>query len=87
MQIEVHKATEDEIISAGSWPTWKKEESEFSWDYSNQETWLILEGRAEVETEDGEEMAFGVGDWVVFPVGLKCTWRILEPIKKKYKFE
>jgi uncharacterized cupin superfamily protein len=86
MQIEVRRPTEDEIISAGSWPTWKKEESEFSWSYSEKETCLILEGRAEVETVDGDKVMFGTGDWVVFPVGLECTWRIIEPIKKKYNF-
>jgi hypothetical protein len=29
---------------------------------------------------------FGAGDYVVFPVGLKCTWEIKEKIKKHYNF-
>lgn len=86
MTIEVRKPSEKEIKMAQEWPTWSKEVSEFPWSYNEQETCFILSGRAEVEGENGERFSFGAGDWVVFPVGLTCTWRILEPIEKKYRF-
>ncbi len=86
MTIEVRKPSEEEIKMADGWPTWSKEVSEFPWSYSEKETCLILSGRAEVEGADGEKVEFGAGDWVVFPVGLNCTWRVIEPIDKKYRF-
>tara|TARA_Y100000310_G_C19998932_1_gene497557 strand:- start:45 stop:305 length:261 start_codon:yes stop_codon:yes gene_type:complete len=85
MGIEIKKPTEEEIKEASSWGIWEKEVSEFPWEYSDKETCLILEGKAEVTT-DQEKVSFGAGDYVIFPKGLKCTWNILEPIKKHYKF-
>jgi uncharacterized cupin superfamily protein len=85
MQIEVRKPTEEEMKMAESWPIWKKEISEFPWEYGEKETCLILKGRAEVETEDGEKAEFGAGDWVAFPSGMRCTWRIKEDLEKHYK--
>ena len=86
MQIEVRQPTPEEINEARSWGTWEKEPSEFPWSYDEKETCLILAGHAIVEGKNGEHAEFGPGDWVVFPVGLKCVWEITEPIKKKYKF-
>jgi len=86
MKIEVRKPTEKEKKEAASWGIWEKEVSEFPWEYDEKESCLILEGKAEVTTESGEKVKFGKGDFVVFPVGLKCKWKITEPIKKYYKF-
>ena len=86
MKIEVKKPTEEEKKEMESCGIWEKEASEFPWEYDDKETCLILEGKAEVTTEDGEKAAFGKGDYVVFPKGLRCTWKITEPIKKYYKF-
>jgi len=85
MKPKVRKPTENEAQEAKSWPIWEKEESEFPWEYFEQETCLILEGNATVKTR-GETIEFGVGDYVVFPKGLKCTWEIKKKIKKHYKF-
>lgn len=86
MTIEIRKPSEEETKMAAEWPTWTKEVSEFPWSYGEKETCLILKGKAEVTTSDGETASFSVGDFVVFPVGLECTWKIIEPIEKKYKF-
>lgn len=86
MSIEVRKPTEEETKTAENWSTWTKEVSEFPWSYSDQETCLILKGKAEVDASDGEKVEFGAGDFVIFPPGLDCTWKIKEPIEKKYKF-
>jgi uncharacterized cupin superfamily protein len=52
------------------------------------ETCLILEGSVEVSDrpESGESVSFGPGDLVRFPVGLKCVWKVKEPVKKHYNF-
>ena len=86
MTIGIRKPSEEEIKMAETWPTWTKEASEFPWSYDEKETCLILKGKAEVTSKDGETVSFGAGDFVIFPVGLECTWRIIEPIEKKYEF-
>jgi len=81
----IRKPTEDEKAQMLAWPVWEKERSEFPWEYSEQETCLIMEGSADIIT-DKETFSFGPGDVVIFPKGLRCTWKITEPIKKHYKF-
>jgi len=39
-----------------------------------------------VYTRDGEVVEIVAGDIVVFPGGLKCTWEVLEPIRKVFTF-
>jgi hypothetical protein len=82
---DVRKPTKEETETAESWPIWEKEESKFPWEYTEQETCLILEGDAVVKTKN-EAIEFGAGDYVIFPEGLKCTWEIKSKIKKHYKF-
>jgi hypothetical protein len=67
-----------------SWPIWEKEPSRFSWHYSSQEVCYLLQGKVKVETEDGQSVEFGAGDFVVFPKGLSCVWNISEAVKKHY---
>jgi hypothetical protein len=69
-----------------SWPIWEKEISRFDWHYDQTEECYLLEGKAVVETNDGEKVQFGKGDFVKFPEGLSCVWEILEPVKKHYNF-
>lgn len=84
--MKIKKATQDEIKEAGSWPIWEKEVSEFSWEYNEPETFLVIEGKAEVTAEDESKVNFEKGDIVKMPKGLRCTWKITEDIKKYYKF-
>ena len=85
MRPQIRKPTEDEAKEAESWPIWEKEESTFPWNYDVQETCLILEGKAMVTTPK-ESVEFGPGDYVIFPKGLSCTWKINKKIRKHYKF-
>jgi uncharacterized protein len=85
MKIEIRKPTEQELLDAQSWPVWSKEVSGFPWSYAEKETCLILKGLAEVETSEGEKSIFKAGDFVVFPAGLECFWRIKEGLAKKYR--
>lgn len=89
MAIKKKKPTEEELEKLGvkSWGTWSKEESKFPWDYDDAtETCYILEGKAEVTTEDGEKVEFEKGDLVQFPRGLKCEWNVKKKIRKYYNF-
>ena len=86
MKPEIRKPTEQEKQMAQSWPVWEKEVSEFPWEYAQQETCLLIQGKVNVINEKGENFQFQAGDWVVFPQGMKCTWKITEDVKKHYKF-
>lgn len=82
---KVKKPSEEEKQKAECWPVWEKEESTFPWEYDVQETCLILEGNAVIQTPEGT-VEFGAGDYVVFPKGLTCTWEIKKKIRKHYNF-
>ena len=87
MKISIHKPSEKEISKKDvrSWPIWTCDVSEFDWEYDQQESCLLLEGEVEV-TSDNEEVKFGVGDFVIFPGGLKCRWKVIKPVRKHYSF-
>ena len=87
MKIDITQLTETEIteLNVKSWPIWSCEISEFPWTYSDKETCLILEGEV-IVTTDHEEVTIRPGDFVVFPKGLSCRWRVLKPIRKHYSF-
>ena len=87
INIEITKLPEQKIIDREirSWPIWTCDISEFDWEYSEQESCLLLEGEVEVES-DHETVKFSVGDFVVFPKGLKCRWKVTKPVRKHYSF-
>ena len=70
-EIIVKQLSEDEIQEKGirSWSTWSCDKSDFPWEYSERETCYIIEGQVDVETENGETVSIGAGDYVIFPQG------------------
>ena len=87
MKILIDNISEEKIVEMGirEWPIWKCDVSEFDWEYSQQESCLLLEGDVEVKT-DFETVNFSGGDFVVFPRGLKCCWKVTRPVRKYYSF-
>ncbi len=87
MNIKIDKLTDEEVNNKGvlSWPVWECEVSEFDWEYDQRESCLLLEGEVEVKS-DFETVKFGGGDFVVFPKGLKCKWKVIKPVRKHYSF-
>tara|TARA_B100000029_G_C17282299_1_gene853873 strand:+ start:176 stop:442 length:267 start_codon:yes stop_codon:yes gene_type:complete len=87
MKIEIKPMTMEQAEKDGitSWPIWTCGVSEFDWEYSNRESCFLLEGQVKVKT-DRETVNFGPGDFVVFPKGLKCFWKVTSPVKKHYQF-
>jgi uncharacterized cupin superfamily protein len=69
------------------WSPWECEPSQFPWQYEDQETAYVFEGKVTVETEEGDTVEIEAGDLVTFPRGMKCTWTVHEKIRKVYKFE
>ena len=72
--------------AAGEWSPWECEPSKFNWRYSDTEIAYVYEGKVKVTT-DSEEVEIRKGDLVTFPKGLACTWQVIEPIRKVYKFK
>ena len=87
VQIENHpdeKRLDD--LGVRRWDIWEKEVSEFPWSYDEQEICFFLEGDVIVTPKDGEPVRFGKGDLVTFPAGMSCTWKVLKPVRKHYRF-
>ena len=85
--IIVRKPTADEVKNCSKWPIWTCAPKTFDYEYTETETCLILEGAVKVRSTDGKEnVRFGAGDYIVFPVGLKCVWQVEKTVKKHYNF-
>ena len=67
-------------------PIWTCDTSTFTWTYAEKETCLILEGDITVTPNGGEPVSFGVGDLVIFPEGMSCTWEVHKAVRKHYRF-
>ena len=87
MNIKITKLTEEEISrkEIRSWPIWSCGVSEFDWEYGDAESCYILDGEVEVQSEF-ETVGFSVGDFVIFPKGLKCRWKVIRSVRKHYSF-
>ena len=88
MNIKINRLSDEEVNNKGvlSWPIWTCEISEFDWEYDRRESCLLLEGEVEVKG-DNKEVKLGAGDFVVFPRGLKCRWKVIRPVRKHYSFD
>lgn len=87
--IIVRKPTGPEMDSCKSWPTWSCDVSEFEWEYTQTEKCLLIDGSVEVRDMPParQSVSFCAGDFVVLPSGLKCIWKIIQPVRKYYDFE
>lgn len=83
--IELPKPNPEEEAEMKAWPTWQVEPSEFPWHYQQQETCLVVDGEVTVEAPD-QTVSFGAGDYVVFPQGLECIWRVKKTVRKHCRF-
>ncbi len=76
-----------DVLYVDDWPVWTKEVSEFDWEYDQTETCYLVEGEAIITPETGDAVTIVAGDLVTFPKGLKCRWKITQPVEKHYRFE
>lgn len=85
----VKNPSQSELQSLGiaKWPTWQKEISVFDWSFPEQEIAYILEGSCIITPVGGLPVSFGKNDLVTFPVGLKASWQVLEPLHKHYQLD
>jgi len=87
MNIQISQLSPQQIAERGitKWPVWSCDISEFPWEYDTGESCLLIEGEAEISTDSGT-VTIRKGDFVVFPRGLRCHWKVLKPVKKYYSF-
>jgi len=85
--IVIKQLSDVEIDNMGilNWPIWTCEVSEFPWQYDVEESCLILEGEVYVAA-GSETVQIKAGDFVIFPKGLSCVWKVTKPIRKHYQF-
>lgn len=76
-----------DVLYVDDWPVWTKGISEFDWEYDQQETCYVVEGSAVITPENAAPVTIKTGDMVVFPKGMRCVWKVIEPIEKHYKFD
>jgi uncharacterized cupin superfamily protein len=83
-----HNPTSKRLAELGvtSWGIWEKEVSEFPWYYDEKETCYFLEGDVIATPEGGKPVRIGKGDLATFSKGMSCTWKVLQPVRKHYKF-
>ena len=86
--IDIERPDQQKLSELGvdSWSVWEKDVSQFDWIYDEKEVCYILAGRAVVIPKNGESVEFSAGDLVTFRKGLKCVWKIKEPMRKHYQF-
>ena len=84
MKINISKLVDSKFSEkdVSSWPIWNCEVSEFNWEYGDRESCYFIDGEVEV-SGDFESVTIGSGDFVIFPKGLKCHWKVIKPVKKK----
>jgi uncharacterized cupin superfamily protein len=73
--------TDDGAFTTGFW---RREPDTWSFERPYHEVALILEGAAEIETDDGVRHTVGAGDVLITPKGSSGTWHITETIVKFY---
>ena len=87
--IIIRKPTAPEQTACKNWPIWTCNVSQFEWEYTQSEKCLVLEGQVSVSDnpDSGTSVTFAHGDYVVFPNGLKCIWKVEKSVRKHYDFE
>jgi uncharacterized cupin superfamily protein len=76
-----------ETLVVSSWPIWTCDVSEFPWTYDSKETCYLLEGEVVVTPDDGRPVSIKAGDLVVFPAGMSGRWKVLQAVRKHYRFD
>ncbi len=71
----------DAVVRCGQWSCTP---CKFRWDYDCDEFVLLLEGEAEISTEQGDSYTIRAGDMVHFPKGLKATWEVRKTVRKVF---
>ena len=61
---------------------WEREPDTWPFERAYDEVAVILQGAGEIELDNGDRLAVGVGDVLVTPKGTKGVWHVQETIVK-----
>src|SRR5215469_9398578 len=65
--------TDDSRIVRG---VWECTPGRFRWNFTYDETLVVVQGSATVQLESGEDVSFGAGDMVFFARGQSSIWTV-----------
>lgn len=85
--VQVYRLSGDERDRRGvqAWDVWEKDASESEWSYTVEEHCFVERGSARI-IHHGATLDVREGDYVVFPVGMTCTWKVPGPLTVRYAF-
>jgi uncharacterized protein len=86
--ITIEKLDADRLARLGvdHWPQWEKGVADSAWTHDVSETSNFPDGHVVVPHADGGQVGIVTGNLLTFPVGLTCTWKVLSPFRKRYRF-
>jgi uncharacterized cupin superfamily protein len=73
-------------LGVDHWPQWEKGVADSAWTHDVNETSNFPDGHVVVTPADGEPVGIVTGNLLTFPAGLTCTWKVLSPFRKRYRF-
>jgi uncharacterized cupin superfamily protein len=73
--------SDDSCVVRGIWDCTP---GQFRWNFTYDETLVIVKGHATVELESGETVVLNPGDMAFFPRGQWSTWTIHERLRKAF---
>jgi len=86
--ITIEKLDADRLARLGvdHWPQWEKGVADSAWTNDVSETSYFLDSHVVVTPADGEPVGIVTGNLLTFPAGVTCTWKVLSPFRKRYRF-
>jgi hypothetical protein len=85
--VQVYRLSGDELDRQDmrGWDVWEKDASESECSYTMEEHCFVERGSARI-IHRGATLDVREGDYVVFPVGMTCTWKVAGPLGVRYAF-
>jgi uncharacterized cupin superfamily protein len=81
---EFHALVEMDDHDAGLWRIPGEGTMTFRWSTPARDTFLVLEGTARIELDDGPTLDVKAGSIVSLPPGVASTWHVTRPYKDLY---
>lgn len=81
---EFHALVESDDYHAGLWRIPGEGSMTFRWSAPARDTFLVLEGEATIEIDDGPTIRIRPGSIVSLPADVGSTWYVMKPYKDLY---
>lgn len=84
--IKIEKPSNERLEEIKTWDIWKKEPSEFSHYYEENECFYFLQGQADIADKHGNITHVNKGDLVTIDKGEDTVWTVRETVRKHFLF-